>query len=181
VICYVGGISKIRGIVESCEAMGIITSNVRLHIAGNFDDDSLRSYVKTMPGWGRVVEMGYLDRCGVSSLLDRSIAGLVTLHPVPNYIDALPVKMFEYMCAGIPVIASDFPQWREIIATYDCGLLVDPLDPKAIATAIDFLVLNPSVARRMGANGYDAVMKFCNWGIEEEKLLYFYRKMLGLS
>lgn len=65
------------------------------------------------------------------------------MHPVENYLDALPVKMFEYMCAGIPVIASDFPLWREIVIGNDCGLCVDPMNPKAIAEAIDYLATHP--------------------------------------
>ncbi|MFD2270345.1 glycosyltransferase [Undibacterium arcticum] len=58
--------------------------------------------------------------------------------------------MFEYMAAAIPVIASNIPLWREIVEGNDCGLCVDPYDPAAIANAIDYLALNPDVARRMG-------------------------------
>ena len=45
----------------------------------------------------------------ISEILSDSIAGIVTLKPIINYLDSLPVKMFEYMAAGLPVIASDFP------------------------------------------------------------------------
>ncbi len=61
----------------------------------------------------------------------------MTLHPTANYMVSLPIKMFEYMAAGIPVITSNFLLWREIVEGNDCGLCVDPLGPKAIATAID--------------------------------------------
>ena len=135
--------------------------------------------MQALPGWQRVNALGFLDRAGVRDVLGRSMAGLVTLHPVINYIDALPVKMFEYMSAGIPVIASDFPLWREIIAGNDCGLLVDPLNPAAIAEAIDTLVSNPTMAQRMGENGRRAVEERYNWGIEEQKLMAFYERILA--
>ena len=102
------------------------------------------------------------------------MAGLVTLHPAINYLDALPVKMFEYMAAGLPVIASNFPLWKQIIEGNQCGICVDPLDPKAIAEAIDYLILHPEEAERMGRNGQRAVQEKFNWGIEEKKLLDFY-------
>ena len=113
--------------------------------------------VKARPGWGRVNELGYVNRQGVRETLGRSVAGLVTLHPIVNYLDALPVKMFEYMAAGIPVIASNFPLWRGIIEGNECGLCVDPLDSGAIAEAIDYLVNHPEEACRMGGNGRMAI------------------------
>ena len=54
--------------------------------------------------------MGYLNREQVVETLKRSKVGIVTLYPKINYLDSQPVKMFEYMAAGIPIIASDFIQ-----------------------------------------------------------------------
>ena len=177
-VCYVGGIAKIRGIQEVCAAMSLLKSDARLNLGGLFFEPSLENEVKSLPGWVRVNSMGFLDRDRVREVLSRSMAGLVTLHPIVNYIDALPVKMFEYMSAGIPVIASDFSLWREIIQGNDCGLLVDPLDPAAIAKAIDYLVENPKEAQRMGENGRRAVENRYNWGQEEKKFLQFYGQIL---
>lgn len=180
-VCYVGGISKTRGIVEVVEAMGQLRSAARLNLAGRSGDASLESRVQEQPGWQHVNALGFLDRSGVRDVLARSMAGLVTLHPIINYIEALPVKMFEYMSAGIPVIASDFPLWREIIAGNDCGLLVDPLNPGAIAEAIDYLVSHPKDAERMGRNGRRAVEHQYNWDQECQKLLDFYGAILKPS
>ncbi len=178
-VCYVGGISKIRGISEMCQAMGLLQSGATLNLCGGFDRAGLEQDVKAMPGWQRVKDHGFVGRAGVRDVFSRSVAGLVTLHPVINYIDALPVKMFEYMSAGIPVIASDFPLWREIIEGSACGLLVDPLNPAAIARAIDYLVTHPEEAQRMGANGRKAVDERYNWAIEEKKLFAFYEQTLN--
>jgi glycosyltransferase involved in cell wall biosynthesis len=94
-------------------------------------------------------------------------------------VDAQPNKMFEYMSAGVPVISSNFPLWREIIEGNDCGVCVDPLDPSAIAQAIDHLVAHPEEARRKGENGRRAVLEMYNWSIEEGKLLSFYDQILA--
>ena len=85
--------------------------------------------------------------------------------------------MFEYMAAGIPVIASDFPLWREIVLGNQCGLCVDPMDPIAIANAIDYLVQHPAAARQMGENGRRAVLEHYNWSVEEAKLLIYYKNL----
>jgi glycosyltransferase involved in cell wall biosynthesis len=62
-----------------------------------------------MPGWRKVDERGFVDRENVRDILAHSVAGLVTFLGVPNHINAQPNKMFEYMSAGLPVIASNFP------------------------------------------------------------------------
>ena len=178
-VCYVGGIGTIRGILELVRACEFLQTPVRLNLAGRFSESSVEAEVKSYPGWGRVNELGCVDRAGVREVLGRSVAGLVTFHPLPNHIDSQPNKMFEYMSAGIPVIASNFPLWREIIEGNDCGLCVDPLDPSAIAEAIDFLVSNPERAQQMGVNGQRAVQTRYNWFVEEAKLLDFYKNLAG--
>jgi glycosyltransferase involved in cell wall biosynthesis len=177
-ICYVGGISRTRGIQEIVQAMGLVESSVSLNICGHFAETDVEKFCASEPGWKHVNPLGFVDRAGVRDVLARSMAGLVTLHPLPNYIDAQPIKMFEYMSAGLPVIASDFPLWREIIAGNDCGLLVDPLNPAAIAEAIDYLITHPKDAQRMGRNGRRAVENQYNWEHEGQKLLAFYDTIL---
>jgi glycosyltransferase involved in cell wall biosynthesis len=178
-VCYVGGITKIRGIHEVCASLSLMTTRVKLNLVGSFSDSKTEKNVKSMPGWQKVNELGFIDRDGVRTVLSRSRAGLVTFHPLPNHIDAQPNKMFEYMSAGIPVIASDFPLWREIIERNNCGILVDPLDPARIAHAIDYLISNPNDAERMGKNGRSSVMERYNWEIEKKKLFNIYNQILS--
>lgn len=174
-VCYVGGIGRIRGIHEMVQAMSFVTGGTSLGLGGSFSEADVEKSVKAESGWKQVVELGWLDRDAVRRLLNESVAGLVTLHPAINYLDSLPVKMFEYMATGLPVIASNFPYWKGIIEGNQCGLCVDPLDPQAIAQAIDYLVTHPAAAEKMGRNGQKAVHEKYNWNREEAKLLEFYK------
>jgi glycosyltransferase involved in cell wall biosynthesis len=173
-VCYVGGIGRIRGILEVVQAMGRLQSGARLQLVGNFDEPAVEAQAHTDAGWQQVDALDFLGRKEVAQVLARSVGGLVTFLPVPNHIDAQPNKMFEYMSAGVPVIASHFPLWREIVEGNECGICVNPLNPQAIAGAIDYLVTHPVEAERMGRNGQRAVTEKYNWGIEEQKLLGFY-------
>lgn len=173
-VCYIGGISAIRGIREVVAAMEVSRSGARLNIGGRFENAALEAETRSSPGWEKVNDLGYLDRSGVREVLGRSVAGIVTFLPLPNHLDAQPNKMFEYMSAGIPVIASHFPLWREIIEGADCGLCVDPAAPAEIAAAIDRLVEEPGLAQRLGENGRKAVHEKYNWPVEEKKLLDLY-------
>lgn len=176
--CYIGGLADVRGINEMVNAIDLVKTDAKLVLAGNFDDPNLELKIKQLPGWAKTDFLGYLDRNEISNILSTSIAGLVVLHPTQSYLDALPVKMFEYMCAGIPVIASDFPLWRSIINDAQCGKCIDPLNPLEIAKAMDFFHDNPNQVKIMGENGKNAVMEKYNWFVEESKLFTFYEKMI---
>lgn len=178
-VCYVGGLSGVRGIRQIVTAMSSVQSDARLNLAGGFSEADLRNEVQSIPGWERVNEYGVQNRLGVSQIYERSRAGLVTLLPIPNYLDALPVKMFEYMSAGIPVIASNFALWRGIVDENACGLCVDPENPTEIASAIDYLLTHPAEAKQMGENGRRAVLSRYNWLNEETQLLDFYRYVVS--
>jgi glycosyltransferase involved in cell wall biosynthesis len=176
-VAYIGGISEIRGIKEVILALSF-TQNVRLNLAGSFSERIFKEKIKKYKNWSKVNTLGFLNRQQVSEVLAKSIAGIVTLYPVTNYITSLPVKMFEYMSAGLPVIASNFSLWREIIEGNECGICVDPLNPKAIGDAIQYLIDNPKKAEQMGKNGRKAVEQKYNWSIEEKKLLTLYKDLL---
>jgi glycosyltransferase involved in cell wall biosynthesis len=176
-VCYVGYITAVRGIRELIRAMESV-DGCRLELAGRFQEPAVEKEVRGYPGWKKVDFLGFLDRDGIKNILSRSKAGLVTLHPTPNYLDALPVKMFEYMAAGVPVIASDFPLWRSIIDDAGCGICVDPESPESIADAINRLLADPEKAEKMGENGRRAAHRKYNWGIEEQKLLDLYSLLL---
>lgn len=183
-VVYVGArITSGRGAQEMVQAMGLLPArlDIRLKLAGVFDPPKLPQILSALPGWERIVHLGVLGRTEVAQMLRHARAGLVLLHPEPNYLNAQPVKLFEYMGAGIPVIASDFPVWRNIVESAGCGLLVDPLDPAAIADAIEYLWNRPAEAAEMGRRGQAAVRARYNWSIEEQHLLRFYGGLAGFE
>lgn len=177
-VCYIGSITEVRGILELVTAMSKL-KGITLNLAGVFSHDEFREKVIKLKGWNNIKEFGFVDRPKAIEIMNNSIAGLVTLHPIINYIDSLPVKMFEYMGAGIPVIASDFPLWKEIIEKNDCGICVNPLESKQIADAITWLIENPKKAEDMGQRGLKMVMEKYNWVKEEKKLVDIYNSIIN--
>lgn len=172
-VAYVGGLSRTRGVREIVEAAGLCGAN--LHLAGAFDDQELKNEVQALPGWQKVKWHGQISRTEVTALLAKVSAGLVTLLPTRSYVEAYPIKMFEYMAAGIPVIASDFPLWSDIVTKHACGLLTNPLEPRAIAAAMEQLFNDPEHARNLGMNGRIAALQHYTWESEAHTLVQLYR------
>ncbi len=105
--------------------------------------------------------------------------GLGLLHPEPNYLHSLATKLYDYMSAGLPIIASNFPDWVNLLEETQSGLTADPTDTQAIARAIEALVRNPELRAQLGMNGRQAFATRYNWAREEEKLLEVYRQLMG--
>lgn len=166
IVCYAGGISEIRGEKVMLEALKGLDAT--LILAGEHEK------FKT----GRVVYTGKLNREQVNELYGRSMAGMVTLLPMANYICSQPIKMFEYMAAGLPFVASDFPLWKRIVEENDCGICVDCENVGEVRAAIKQLLDNPDRAQEMGRHGRKAVENKYNWSVEEEKLISLYRDLL---
>ncbi len=171
-VCYIGGITKLRGIEEAvaaCEKAGVI-----LNLAGEFEDEQLKTKIIANKS---VNYLGYLSREEIQNVLNYSFAGVVTFLPAPNHNYASPNKMFEYMALGIAVIASNFEKWIPIIEGNSAGICVNPSNVEEIANAIRYLNENPQVALEMGKNGRKAFEEKYNWQIEEKKLIALYNEI----
>ena len=175
-VCYVGSITQIRGIEELIDSIENIP--ISLNLAGKFESDSFKAKLKNKPGWGKVNYYGIISPKEVYEIMLRSIAGVSTLYPEPNYLTSQATKIYEYMYAGIPVIASDFPLWKEFIEKYKCGICVDPKNIQKISEAINFLKDNPEIARTMGENGRKAAIEEFSWKNEEKELFNIYLRIL---
>lgn len=179
-IVYAGGITEFQGIRELIGAMALLPASLgaKLILAGQFDPPALETEVKKMPGWDRVLFMGQQQRKDVMRLLNTTRIGVVVDHPIPNYLDGYSTKLFEYMASRIPVVVSAFPLWRELLAGIDCGVFVNPLNPNAIAEAIQWLLTHPEEAAAMGKRGQEAVLARYNWETEARKLLSVYQRVM---
>ena len=115
----------------------------------------------------------------IPNILKEADLGLSILMPEPRYVAAVYVKLFDYMAAGLPTIASNFPSVAKIISEADCGILVDPLAPaEMIAAKIAELWSKPTTAKQMGENGRQAILDRYNWESLNERLAGLYQSLL---
>ncbi len=178
---YIGVLSEARGIVDLLEALKL-TRGVRLVLAGHFADSALERIVLEQAGRNdNLIYLGVLPPEEIPGLLDSVDAGLACLHPLPNHLSSLPLKMFEYMAAGLPVLVSSFPLWEDIVLGNGCGVTVQPGDCRAIAGALQKLAAAPDLCRRLGKNGRKAWAAQYNWVREEKKLLALYGNLGGIG
>ena len=179
---YLGGIEKVRGAFEMIRSIECLKdiSDARLELAGWFSPASLEDTLRALPGWAFVNYHGEVDRREVAQILSKVRAGLVVLHPEPTHIESYPIKLFEYMSAGIPVIASDFPVWKQIVDGAGCGILVDPLNHRSIAEAMRWILQIPIEAEAMGQRGRQAAQRSYNWDSEAKKIISLYNNLLAL-
>ncbi|MGF1630728.1 MAG: glycosyltransferase family 4 protein [Kiloniellaceae bacterium] len=177
---YHGDLTVQRGLLTMIDAVAQVNVDVEpeLRLGGSLSPDLLEK-IRGRAGMRRTVYLGWLNRVQLAEELAQARAGLVLLHPTNNYMMIQPNKLFEYMAAGLPVIASDFRHWREVVESADCGILVDPLDCSAIAKALEYLFAHPDEAAAMGARGREAVMTHYNWGEERHKLTAGYKLLFA--
>ena len=179
-VIYVGGLAPFNGAEQMIQAMGELPedSDIRLILGGSFSSPEDERRFRAMPGWKRVDYQGWTPREKLAPLFAQARAGLVVYQPTPNIMHSEPNKFLEVLSAGLPLIASDLPGWRLFIDENQCGVLVRPTDPKAIAQAMLALVGDPDRAEAMGRNGRTAVVERFNWSVDEARLVGLYDRLL---
>ena len=128
-------------------------------------------------GGGKIKYVGFINRIKISELYNNARIGLCVLQPASNYINSQPIKMYEYMAAGLPYICSDFPAWKELTKETGAGICVNPKDPEELAAAIRLLLDDPQKAEIMGQKGRLAIEKLFSWDAERKKLNELYKTL----
>jgi len=184
VAIYVGGLWKDRGLevlLQAGERLKRAYSEARVQVLGPLELDGIDPQYAFVDRWGAygVEYLGTVGHRDVLKWLQRARVGLLPWLATPQYLKTTAVKLFEYMLAGLPVVASDFGVARRIISETGCGLLVAPGDPDALSAAVETLLRDPAKAAEMGQRGRTAVLDRYNWGSEEKKLVALYESLVG--
>lgn len=150
-VMYVGGISSIRGIRELVAATDMLRGAVKLHLAGPVYDARFFRELESMTGWQYCQYHGWLDWRGSIALVKSCDVGACVMQAAANQVEALPVKIFEYMACGKGSIVSSFPLWRRLFA--GAALFADPTEPASIARLMKQLLTEPVLLRKLAERG----------------------------
>jgi glycosyltransferase involved in cell wall biosynthesis len=174
VLLYVGGLTKIRGIKEACYAVGEVDRDVKLVLVGKWSDESYKTECLAISTKVEYLGLKPLDE--VYKIMKTADVGIATLYPEKNYLNSLPIKAFEYMTCGLPMIMSNFPYW---IKEFDVSsVFVNPMEVDDITKAIVWLVDHKSERLQMGKDGKRVVYEKFSWEAESLTLIKTYNELV---
>lgn len=163
-VIFVGGLVAWHGIGTMLTAMQDPTwpEDVRLVIVG---DGIERGKVEAAGSDPRLLWLGRQPYEAVPALLRGALAALCVIEDQDgrSASGVAPLKLFEAMACGVPVIASELPFQAEIVRQAQAGLVVPAETPERLAAAVQQLSKNGETARSMGANGADYVVREASW------------------
>ena len=136
---------------------------VRLVVIGDgADSDKVRIAAARDP---RIVHLGRQPYRRVPALIRNAVCGLVTIVDVGGraLTGLAPLKLFESLAMGQPVIVTDYPGQSDFVRENGCGIVVAPGDAAALALAVAAFVRDPEAAKAMGARGREAVLRDHSW------------------
>ena len=155
---------------------------IKLLLLGRIDPPTLKErmlgYIKEHQLEKNIEIRGQVAFEEVARYYRKSRIGLILWKPLESLKIKMPIKLFEYMAFGLPVIGSDFGHISEYIKKDRCGVAVDPANAAEVAEAIGLLLDDPDRFHQMSRSGKDATLKKYSWKGEFERLCYYYRKAL---
>jgi len=180
---YSGNINEERGILEIIKAANlIIEQDFELTIMGNFENNKVRNKVLFEAKDNRKISIypavPYEEL--FNTLLEYNV-GMICFKPTPNNLGAIygrNNKIFEYLQAGLAIIASDLPGWKDFVCDNEVGVVANPNDPASIAEAMRYLILNKNILKRMSKNSRNLSLKY-SWKSQSEALIKAYREVLS--
>lgn len=185
-LIYSGQLSNSRSIREIIYSVLLCKKcfpTISALLVGEFDNPSFKTEIEKL-----IKELSLSEHITIKAAVPfheiekfygAAKIGLCLLHETPKFKTAIPIKLFEYMAFGLPVIASSHGITAKIVRETDCGLLVDPLNVKSIAEAILRLLKNTELHSAQSTNGQISISKKYNWECESKKLLETYSELLN--
>lgn len=177
-ILYCGWFQKERNIPAIVESIKFLPTRYHLVLLGDGPEKEkvVRAIEDNLLG-GRIT-VTKVDPDKLASIISQAKVGLVPLQQLSlNEKYALPNKLFEYMMAGVPVVASDMPEVAKIVNEEKIGATFTSFEPREIARSIRKVVESPNYDQ-MRRNALRAAREKYNWEREESKLLALYESML---
>lgn len=171
-VIFVGGITKIRGIYQLLEAFSEMP-DYDLWLLGPIGDNELKNKIEQSPE--NIKYFGVVDANYVFSYIYKADIGIITFLPVPNHINTLATKPFEYMACGKPMVMSNFKYWEDFFQ--DSSLYVDPYSPKDIIRAIKKILNDNGLKQHMSVVNKKKIFTEYNWEEESKKLIDLYKKL----
>lgn len=170
-VLYVGGLSRNRGTLTALEAVRAARRQLplRLELVGWVMEPEIEVAIQKAVAEGWCRHIPWLRPEALAEHAAGAGIGLVPLLPRPNYLQSLPTKLFEYMALGIPVLASDFPLWRELVVESGAGRVAPP-QPGPLAEALVAMSGDPAALAGHAERGRSAYGQRYRWEVEQRQL-----------
>ncbi len=183
VIGYIGQLYPWKGVDSLLEAISFLPDKLRrkirvLIVGGSYNQEyliKLREMTKSLSLSNIVKYTGFVNPREVPKYLKAIDIAVI---PTPDTVlgrEAMPIKIFEYMISGKPIIATDIPPHRQIFeeCSSKIGVLVKPDDPKDLAEAIAELVEKPDLRKEWGENARREALLRYTWKARVQRILKF--------
>lgn len=184
-LIYCGAVSEVRGAFEMIKGIkhaSVALPDVKAVFVGNYYPHTFKEELQGMideQGLTAQIELhDPVPYAEVAGFYAQSQIGLVLLKKVPTFELSMPIKIFEYMAHGLPIIASNFGHMKAYIEKDSCGITVDPTNDEEVSAAIVTLLTNKDLFSELSDNGRSAAQSKYKWEFEFEKLLGHYKTKL---
>ena len=177
---YIGGITKIRGIIESLEAIKILNKKLgkdfKLKLIGKFESSEFEENILSKYQ-NELDYLGWLPQDKAHKEIKKCLAGFAMYQPVPNHFYLRSNKVFEYLELGLPIIYPNYSDWVSKLGNGEIGFAVEPKDPNKICEKLCILIENPSIINKFSKKARKLVYEKFNWKDEAAKLMDIYSKI----
>ncbi|MDZ4810714.1 MAG: glycosyltransferase [Bacteroidota bacterium] len=177
-ILYQGAVNEARGLEYLIPAMQWVNSKLVICGDGNFMEQ-LKKLVSDYKLEEKVELQGMLSPDKLREISQKAFIGVAVPEKEGlNQYLALPNKLFDYIHAGLPQVTVNYPEYRKINSQFEVAVLLDDISPKRIAEALNNLLMDDVLYKRLKENCLKA-RELLNWQQEEKKLISFYHTILN--
>jgi glycosyltransferase involved in cell wall biosynthesis len=182
VVLFLGNLLADRGLLQAVDAMALaVRSSPRLALAiigDGPEEQALASRIATLGLHDSVRMLGWKSHEEHETYYRHASIGLLPFLSTAHIEITLPNKLFDYMGAGLPVLATDVAPLRRIVSETGCGALVPPGDVERLAEALVSLAADPDRRCSLGEAGRDAIERTYSWDHDRRRLLRQVRRSL---